>query len=165
MNRKILFSNFQARTPLDPVDSNSLITYATDDLSDEETSLAKQDEVNHTNTPSNNSDSSDNEQDRQQFWGLSSAITDTTSYEDLLDLTERIGSVSKGVSYTTVRKCTRKFLVKGNIEEKCVICLESFAIGDSGRILYCNHIFHKICIEKWFRSSKACPICQQEFCK
>ena len=43
----------------------------------------------------------------------------------------------------------------------CVICLENNNINNN-TILYCKHIFHKECIEKWFEHNKTCPICKRK---
>lgn len=48
------------------------------------------------------------------------------------------------------------------VGEKCVICLNEYEKGTYKRTLSCNHLFHKKCIDKWFRGfNKCCPICRQ----
>jgi hypothetical protein len=43
----------------------------------------------------------------------------------------------------------------------CSICL--IELNNKKRIvsrLKCNHLFHKMCIKKWFKQTKTCPICR-----
>ena len=51
--------------------------------------------------------------------------------------------------------------------EECAICLYSFEIGQTIKILPCNkkHIFHIKCIDKWLSHNKACPTCRKEINK
>mmetsp|Transcript_54329 Transcript_54329/g.101864 ORF Transcript_54329/g.101864 Transcript_54329/m.101864 type:complete len:228 (+) Transcript_54329:34-717(+) len=46
--------------------------------------------------------------------------------------------------------------------QDCAICLDSFQVGDSVRILPCFHMFHKACVDQWLTSSQLCPICKQD---
>ena len=43
---------------------------------------------------------------------------------------------------------------------KCVICLSEFQVGEKESTLPCLHIFHSECIEKWIREKKWCPVCK-----
>ena len=46
---------------------------------------------------------------------------------------------------------------------KCIICMENYEIGDEVETLPCFHLFHKECIDKWFKSNKdSCPICKNK---
>ena len=45
--------------------------------------------------------------------------------------------------------------------EKCVICMEKYEINDEVKTLPCFHIFHKDCIDHWFKGGNdSCPICK-----
>ena len=44
----------------------------------------------------------------------------------------------------------------------CNICLDNFEIGNTLRILECNHEFHENCIITWLKSNNTCPICRHE---
>ena len=47
---------------------------------------------------------------------------------------------------------------------QCQFCLENYETNETLE-LYCNHIFHKQCILKWFETCNSfggCPICRQE---
>ena len=51
---------------------------------------------------------------------------------------------------------------------KCSICLENYKNNEYYRKLpICKHIFHKKCIDKWFKLShiKKCPICDISYDK
>jgi len=41
----------------------------------------------------------------------------------------------------------------------CCICLNGIEKGQTIKLLKCNHIYHKSCIESWFKKKKACPYC------
>jgi len=42
----------------------------------------------------------------------------------------------------------------------CPICLEDFSEGEIASILPCYHIFHRNCIEPWFKKQNSCPNCR-----
>ena len=48
----------------------------------------------------------------------------------------------------------------------CAICLECYTPGTYKRILNCGHVFHKKCIDRWFRRldddvmELKCPVCR-----
>ena len=47
--------------------------------------------------------------------------------------------------------------------EKCVICMEKYEINDEVKTLPCIHIFHKDCIDHWFKAGNdSCPICKNK---
>ena len=52
-------------------------------------------------------------------------------------------------------------LIKNN--DRCTICLENYKSGTYKRILSCNHIYHKKCIDRWFKTSECqtCPMCRK----
>ena len=51
-------------------------------------------------------------------------------------------------------------VLKGNINE-CVICLEDIKDGEIAKVLpECAHVFHRACIDLWFRKNMVCPICR-----
>jgi hypothetical protein len=46
---------------------------------------------------------------------------------------------------------------------ECSICSDEFYDEDIIRILHCNHIFHRICIDKWLSTkSYKCILCRKE---
>ena len=47
--------------------------------------------------------------------------------------------------------------------QKCVICMEKYEINDEVKTLPCFHIFHKDCIDQWFKAGNdSCPICKNK---
>lgn len=44
-------------------------------------------------------------------------------------------------------------------ENECIICYEDYKVGDKVKILYCDHMYHKKCIKRWFKESIKCPLC------
>jgi len=90
---------------------------------------------------------------------------DTMTYEQLLELEERMGNVSKGLNKKDLDKIP---LIKFNsIEEnngliKCTVCQFEFNIGDDLRKLRCSHVYHKNCVDEWLLNEKKCPICNIE---
>lgn len=60
-----------------------------------------------------------------------------------------------------LEKIESKILDK-KIDDNCSICLEPYKEGDDVSILICSHIFHKNCIEPYFKEySHKCPNCKQ----
>jgi len=50
------------------------------------------------------------------------------------------------------------------IEKDCLICLEKFEYKKYKRILpCCKNIYHKTCIDKWFKKNSSCPNCRYDF--
>ncbi|XP_051267637.1 E3 ubiquitin-protein ligase RNF165 isoform X2 [Dicentrarchus labrax] len=95
------------------------------------------------------------------------------SYE-LLQLEDRLGSVSRGAVQTTIERFTfphkykkRKPLhlkigeeEETDVDEKCTICLSMLEDGEDVRRLPCMHLFHQGCVDQWLATSRKCPICR-----
>ncbi|GER47215.1 RING/U-box superfamily protein [Striga asiatica] len=94
---------------------------------------------------------------------------DNMSYEELLLLGERIGSVNTGLSNDLISKClTESILCSSEQAEddgRCVICLEEYKNMDDLGILTCGHDFHVGCIRKWLSMKNLCPICKKSASK
>ncbi|KAI3822602.1 hypothetical protein L1987_10196 [Smallanthus sonchifolius] len=95
---------------------------------------------------------------------------DDMSYEDLLALGERIGSVGTGLPDHLISKCIQEsiYCSSDQIQEEgtCVICLEEYAnMDDVGMLRVCRHDFHVGCIRKWLSVKNLCPICKTEAMK
>ncbi|XP_028812131.1 E3 ubiquitin-protein ligase Arkadia isoform X2 [Denticeps clupeoides] len=104
------------------------------------------------------------------------------TYEDLLHLEERLGTVNRGASQGTIERCTypHKYKKVGappetrklhgkqdeeegaeeDTEEKCTICLSILEEGEDVRRLPCMHLFHQLCVDQWLLTNKKCPICR-----
>ncbi|KAL1819562.1 uncharacterized protein LOC108215699 isoform X1 [Daucus carota subsp. sativus] len=90
---------------------------------------------------------------------------DEMSYEELLALGERIGSVNTGLSEDLIRMCvTQSIYCSSDITEEegsCAICLEEYKnMDDVGMLKACLHNFHVGCIRKWLLLKNICPICK-----
>lgn len=87
------------------------------------------------------------------------------SYEELLALGERIGSVSTGLSDNLISKCLVEstYLSSDLFQDEgtCVICLDEYRNMDEvGTVKACGHDYHVVCIRKWLSMKNICPICK-----
>jgi len=88
---------------------------------------------------------------------------DRMTYEQLLELGERMGKVEKGVNMLTLSSFpTHKFGAKSKENSMCLICQEKYELNESLRNLPCFHSFHENCIDQWLRKKKTCPVCLKE---
>jgi len=103
---------------------------------------------------------------------------DNMSRDDLLALSERIGSVKVGLTRRQVQSLplhTYTGTHSGDQDSSddedgkapsCVICVCELERGDEVRTLPCKHMFHRACIDKWLTSdafgAKSCPVCMKE---
>ncbi|KAL2309368.1 hypothetical protein Nmel_005564, partial [Mimus melanotis] len=44
--------------------------------------------------------------------------------------------------------------------DSCVVCFEQYKPNDVIRVLTCNHVFHKTCIDPWLLEHGTCPLCK-----
>ena len=90
---------------------------------------------------------------------------DNMTYEQLLELEENVGKVSKGLTKNQIKKIPQnrynKYLFK-NCDDKCVICQYDFKDGEIVTKLSCGHLFHAECVDTWLSKNKVCPMCQKE---
>lgn len=49
--------------------------------------------------------------------------------------------------------------------DTCAVCIENYRIGETVRILPCNHRFHKNCIDQWLLARRTCPMCKMDILK
>jgi len=86
------------------------------------------------------------------------------SYEELLELGEKIGVVSRGLSEKDLEALpVRTFnsaVSKQN--SSCAICKEDYRQNEKLRTLQCFHSFHCNCIDRWLSTKKTCPVCLKE---
>mmetsp|Transcript_25458 Transcript_25458/g.28282 ORF Transcript_25458/g.28282 Transcript_25458/m.28282 type:complete len:136 (+) Transcript_25458:542-949(+) len=85
---------------------------------------------------------------------------DVMNYEQLQELEERIGSVSKGFCQIDINRIKEK--VCNSTKDDCSICLEEVKIGEVIKSLSCGHDFHNVCIDECLKSTKKCPCCMEE---
>jgi hypothetical protein len=49
------------------------------------------------------------------------------------------------------------------LEDNCAICQDSMKEGEQLRRLnHCHHVFHKLCVDSWFRTNVHCPTCRHD---
>lgn len=92
---------------------------------------------------------------------------DNMSYEELLALEDRIGTVSTAVPEEDLVMCLERTTFQGitkckenKDDVKCSICQEEYAIGEEIGRLKCDHRYHVDCINHWLRLKNWCPICK-----
>ncbi|XP_044283471.1 E3 ubiquitin-protein ligase RNF128 [Varanus komodoensis] len=49
--------------------------------------------------------------------------------------------------------------------DNCAVCIEVYKPNDVVRILICNHVFHKNCIDPWLLEHRTCPMCKCDILK
>lgn len=100
---------------------------------------------------------------RQSFMGLPHDV-DNMTYEQLLELQEQIGVVSKGLTPEQIQQCMKD--VPRPAEGSCVVCQTEWQESEEGdrcvELNVCNHVFHNECIEQWLKCNKTCPVCKRE---
>lgn len=91
---------------------------------------------------------------------------DSMNYEDLLELEEKIGKVNRGLNKSEIKKIDTNQYSKKKYKEQdeCPICKEMYQEDEVIKELYCGHIYHTQCIERWLQQEKKCPCCNTEIC-
>jgi len=95
---------------------------------------------------------------------------DEMTYEQLIQLQENIGFVSKGLSETQINeipsvKFTKNNKLKNNFSSNCTVCQEDFDESEMINKLRCGHEFHKSCVKEWLSGNNVCPNCKLEVIK
>ncbi|XP_066349213.1 probable E3 ubiquitin-protein ligase RHG1A [Miscanthus floridulus] len=92
---------------------------------------------------------------------------DGMSYEELLALGERIGTVNTGLSDCALSTCLNRSLYMPtasgsheDCERKCSICQEEYLAGEEVGKMACKHYYHLSCVQHWLRHKNWCPICK-----
>ncbi|XP_022994273.1 E3 ubiquitin-protein ligase MBR2-like isoform X1 [Cucurbita maxima] len=106
---------------------------------------------------------------RDQFRELRLDVDDM-SYEELLELGERIGHVSTGLKEDEIGRCIRKTkplvvnelssYLLSQMDRKCSICQEDYEPDDEMGRLGCGHSYHIHCIKQWLAQKNTCPVCK-----
>lgn len=90
---------------------------------------------------------------------------DKMTYEQLLELEENVGSVSKGLTKKQIKKIPKIIYNKNKFKDddnKCVVCQYEFKNGENVTKLSCGHLFHSDCVDTWLSKNKVCPMCHKE---
>ncbi|XP_047974627.1 probable E3 ubiquitin-protein ligase HIP1 [Salvia hispanica] len=96
---------------------------------------------------------------------------DNMSYEELLALEERMGTVSTALSEEALSKCLTRSVYEATTSKvestesaddiKCSICQDEYVPGDEiGTLVECQHGYHETCINQWLQVKNWCPICK-----
>nr|AFK47873.1 unknown [Medicago truncatula] len=98
---------------------------------------------------------------------------DNMSYEELLALEERMGTVSTAVTEEDLSECLKRSFYQSSPSDnatkccnenkddiKCCICQEEYVEEDEVGSLLCEHKYHVVCIQQWLRLKNWCPICK-----
>nr|XP_018673604.1 PREDICTED: uncharacterized protein LOC103990002 isoform X1 [Musa acuminata subsp. malaccensis]XP_018673607.1 PREDICTED: uncharacterized protein LOC103990002 isoform X1 [Musa acuminata subsp. malaccensis] len=103
--------------------------------------------------------------DQYRDWQLN---VDNMSYEELLELGDRIGHVSTGLKEEEIigslRKVKHSFFYalkrffSTEIDGKCSICQEEYEANDEIGELDCGHSYHVFCIKQWLLQNNVCPV-------
>ncbi|KAH0864102.1 hypothetical protein HID58_081313 [Brassica napus] len=89
---------------------------------------------------------------------------DNMSYEQLLELGDRIGYVNTGLKESEIRRCLRKInpSVSNTLaDRKCSICQDEYERECQVGKLDCGHSFHVQCVKQWLSRKNACPVCKK----
>ena len=76
---------------------------------------------------------------------------DEMTYEQLMELGEKNGAVSKGLSNAQINSIRERAWVRNGdtSEDTCSICFDVFSKFQKYKKLKCNHEFHSKCIDRW----------------
>ena len=92
------------------------------------------------------------------------------TYDQLLQLGENVGKVSKGTdqkqlddlptcTYGEAKSKGESFAILG---EQCAVCRCEYDDDDIVRILPCRHAEHAECLDQWLLRNRSCPLCQRD---
>jgi hypothetical protein len=103
--------------------------------------------------------------DQHQDWRLD---VDNMTYEELLDLEDRIGYVSTGLHDDEIARSLRMVKYSAfnpkhfatEVERNCSICQEEFEANEETGRLICGHSYHVQCIKQWLSRKNTCPVCK-----
>ncbi|GJM93498.1 hypothetical protein PR202_ga10060 [Eleusine coracana subsp. coracana] len=105
--------------------------------------------------------------DRYQDWRLD---VDNMTYEELLELEDRIGYVNTGLREDEITRCLRKvkapilrFLPHPAVNAyppSHITSQEEFEANEEMGRLDCGHSYHVYCIKQWLSQKNTCPVCK-----
>jgi hypothetical protein len=87
--------------------------------------------------------------------------TSISNYSPVMDALNFLGL--EKVPYTELVP-KYKQIKKGDclLEQTCSICYDNYNLNEYKRELFCQHVFHKKCIDKWLKNNLSCPMCRQD---
>ena len=88
---------------------------------------------------------------------------DNMSYEQLLEMSDNAGKVSRGLAKGQIDAIKAFMWIEGRTEyDSCTICMERYVNGTKCKRLPCKHDYHAECVNKWLETAKKCPVCSKE---
>ena len=91
---------------------------------------------------------------------------DNMTYEELLELEEKMGKVSNGLTDEEIKQLKHeKFIKYKYLEDKCIVCQYDFKELETIVALPCKHCFHFPCIKPWITNQHHCPLCKKNIRK
>ena len=100
---------------------------------------------------------------------LSQILDPTTGVNDILSsllgtsLSDFADPVIVAPSRYQIVSATRRYIVQTDLESPCAICQDTIRVSTEVRkIDFCQHAFHKDCIDSWFRINVSCPVCRHD---
>jgi len=105
----------------------------------------------------------------EQFWEEAMGQNgepnpDNMTYEELLELEEKMGKVSRGFTKHQIDSIPiEKFIQTSPSNQKtCSVCHDDFQNNEKVKKLNCNHFYHNNCIDQWLAKEKKCPLCMTD---
>ena len=83
-------------------------------------------------------------------------LTTLTQMLNELDTTSTTSNPTNINQYKT-------YILNKTTTKTCAICLASMGdtlLGEMVTELPCKHLFHKACLERWFKDNNTCPLCK-----
>ncbi|KAJ0256418.1 hypothetical protein HA466_0093810 [Hirschfeldia incana] len=89
---------------------------------------------------------------------------DGMSYEQLLELGDRIGYADTGLSKKQIKTCLWRVKPSHKAtpleDRKCSICQEEYEGKEEVGKLRCGHRYHIHCVKQWLLRKNSCPVCK-----
>jgi len=105
----------------------------------------------------------------EQFWEEAMGQNgepnpDNMTYEELLELEEKMGKVSRGFTKHQIDSIPIERFVQTSpsSQKTCPVCHDDFQNNEKVKKLNCNHSYHTNCIDPWLSKEKRCPLCMTD---
>jgi len=103
-------------------------------------------------------------ENEEEFIGriMDESLRDYTEQQEKMKPIIKSSEITKILGRCKKIKKDDKIILDAN---DCVVCLDLYKEGEYKRNVPCGHIFHKRCIDKWFKIKRAleCPLCKKVF--
>lgn len=98
-----------------------------------------------------------------QRTGQDAVDPDNMTYEQLMELQDKVGKVKVGLSPVQFSKLKKEqYSPDTHKLNSCSICLSEFETKQEIVKLQCLHLFDTDCLKRWVDDNKSCPICKAE---